>query len=219
MGSLPGLGRLLLKCNWLQIASYPVKNVITNVTIPITLSKYCNLWHLITFDWQKRACAKSNKRTNKKQCSKFERILLNEWSRSWWWKDAKQHNECYILHISFALEFFLFNYVHITWVPLDNNVIINVMSMWSVWLWLEVCWHTHLSVSIADGLCQRAPALGVLHLHRGIVCQQQVGTLWRNESRKSDSRYRDTSVLQSQRTLQYTYITTYVWRQPQIHLV
>ena len=32
-----------------QITSYPVKNVINNVSILITLSKYLNLVHLITF--------------------------------------------------------------------------------------------------------------------------------------------------------------------------
>lgn len=36
---------------------------------------------------------------------------------------------------------------------------------------------THLSVSVADGLCEGAPSLSVFHLHRCIMGQQQVGTL------------------------------------------
>ena len=47
-----------------------------------------------------RGGANSNKRTNQKH-SKCERILPNKWSLSRWRKDAEQHNECYILHISF----------------------------------------------------------------------------------------------------------------------
>lgn len=38
---------------------------------------------------------------------------------------------------------------------------------------------THLSVSVADGLCEGAPSLSVFHLHWCIVGQQQVGTLCR----------------------------------------
>lgn len=42
---------------------------------------------------------------------------------------------------------------------------------------------THLPVSVADGLCQRAPSLSVFHLHWCIVGQQQVGTLCREHGR------------------------------------
>ena len=35
---------------------------------------------------------------------------------------------------------------------------------------------TQLPVTKADGFSQRAPALGVLYLHRGVVSQQQKGT-------------------------------------------
>lgn len=38
---------------------------------------------------------------------------------------------------------------------------------------------THLSVSVADGLREGTPSLSILHLHRCIVGQQQVGTLYK----------------------------------------
>lgn len=55
---------------------------------------------------------------------------------------------------------------------------------------------THLPVSVADGLCQRAPSLSVFHLHWCIVGQQQVGTLCREHGRGcrlKDNRNEDAS--------------------------
>lgn len=42
---------------------------------------------------------------------------------------------------------------------------------------------THLSVSVADGLCEGAPSLSIFHLHWCIVGQQQVGALCMEDRR------------------------------------